>query len=140
MSLSLETSLSINAPVEKVWQALTDADLVRQYFFGTNLVTDWKVGSPIYFRGEYEGKAYEDKGVVLEFVPQKSLRYSYLSSWSGKPDLPENYAVVGYSVEATDGQTTVTVTQDSIENEEARAHSEKNWQWILGEMKKLVEG
>lgn len=47
---------TINAPLEKVWKALTEPEIVKQYFFGTDLVTDWKVGSPIIFQGEWEGQ------------------------------------------------------------------------------------
>ncbi len=139
MALSLETQISIVAPIEKVWAALTTPELVKQYFFGTDLVTDWKVGSPIFFRGEWEGTKYEDKGTVQSFDAPKSLRYNYLSSWSGAADLPENYANIGYSLHETEGKTVVTVTQDNIENEEKRAHSEQNWQQVFGAMKEMLE-
>ena len=139
MALELETSITIAAPIDKVWTALTHPELVKQYFFGTQLVTDWKVGSPIFFRGEWEGKPYEDKGTVLEFSPNHRLRYNYWSSWSGQPDVPENYANISYAVRAEGDSTVVTVTQDNIENEEKRADSEKNWQMVLAEMKKMLE-
>ena len=99
MSLTLETSISIAAPADKVWAALITPELVQQYFFGTRLVTDWQVGSPIYFRGEWGGKPYEDKGTVFEFYPPKKPVYNYLSSWSGKEDVPENYANISYAVQ-----------------------------------------
>jgi uncharacterized protein YndB with AHSA1/START domain/uncharacterized glyoxalase superfamily protein PhnB len=136
--LALETSLQINAPQAAVWEALTQADIVKQYFFGSNLVTDWLVGSPIYFRGEYEGTAYEDKGTVLAFDAPYYLRYSYLSSWSGKPDLPENYAHISYALTEKNGITTVTVTQDNCDNEAQRDHSIQNWQMVLGGMRDLL--
>ena len=58
--LDLEVQFEINAPVEQVWKALTDPELIKQYFFGTQTETSWKVGTPIYFRGEWDGKPYED--------------------------------------------------------------------------------
>lgn len=139
MALTLKTHLAMDAPVEKVWDALTLPELVEQYFFGTKLVTDWQVGSPIFFRGEWEGNAYEDKGTVLAFDAPKSLTYSYWSSWSEKADVPENYANITYAVHEEGGMTIVTVTQDNIENEEKRAHSEQNWQMVLGGMKDMLE-
>jgi uncharacterized protein YndB with AHSA1/START domain len=92
---------TIHAPMEKVWDALTNPVVVKEYFFGSDLVTDWKVGSPIYFQGEWEGKPYQDKGIVLEFTPLKSLSFSYLSNWSGLPDLPENYLLIIYEIHKT---------------------------------------
>ena len=139
MSPTLETSISFAAPADKVWAALITPELVQQYFFGTRLVTDWQVGSPIYFRGEWEGKPYEDKGTVFEFYPPKKLVYNYLSSWSGKEDVPENYANISYAVREEGGATIVTVTQDNIENEKLRTHSEQNWQSVLGAMKMMLE-
>lgn len=140
MALTLEFSISISAPAAKVWEALITPELVKQYFFGAQLVTDWQVGSPIYFRGEWEGKPYEDKGTVLEFDPSRHrLRYNYWSSWSGQANAPENYANITYAVREAGGVTIVTITQDNIENEEKRAHSGQNWQMVMGGMKEMLE-
>jgi uncharacterized protein YndB with AHSA1/START domain len=128
----------INAPVVKIWDALTNPALVKQYFFGTNLETDWKVGSPIYFSGVYEGKPYKDKGVVLEYSPNKSLSYSYWSNWSGMPDVEENYLTVEYGVKELDGGTELTITQTNYDSEKA-SHSEANWKSLTDELRKLVE-
>ena len=139
LMLSLETSIEVSASIQEVWSALTQPEIVAQYFWGTQLDTTWYVGDPIYFRGEWEGTPYEDKGIVTAFEPLKSLRFTYWSSWSKKPDLPENYANVEYLVEAIGNKTKVTVKQDGMENEEMVTHSEKNWQFVLEQMKKLLE-
>ncbi len=140
MSLTLETTITIAAPLARVWEALTTPAIVKTYFYGTDLVTDWQPGSPIFFRGEWEGKAYEDKGVVLEFSPPKRIRYTYLSSWSGLPDLPENYHHISYSLREVDGKTLLTISQDGFDDEEKRSHSEQNWQLVMGGMRDLLEG
>ena len=136
--LALKTSAVINASVSKVWDALTNPEVVKEYFFGTNLITDWKEGSPIRFTGVWDGVAYEDKGTVLKFEPEHYLSYNYWSSFSGTEDISENYAIIEYIVEAVDSGTQVTVTQDNMKDEAAVAHSEKNWQMLLEEMRKLL--
>jgi len=128
----------VKAPIEKVWDALTNPSVVKQYFFGSNLVTSWEPGSPLYFRGEWEGQPYEDKGIVQEYTPNQSLAYSYLSSWSGLPDLPENYLLVTYAVKAVPGGTELTITQTNYDEERAK-HSEGNWAMVVDGLKKLVE-
>jgi uncharacterized protein YndB with AHSA1/START domain len=128
----------IHAPVAKVWEALTKPEIVKQYFFGSNMVTDWKVGSPLYFRGEYEGKTYEDKGIVQEYTPNKSLAFSYLSSWNDLPDKPENYLLVTYSVKEVEGGTELTITQTNYDAEKAK-HSEENWKVVTDGLKAVVE-
>jgi uncharacterized protein YndB with AHSA1/START domain len=128
----------IKAPVSKVWDALINPELVKQYFFGSNQQTDWKVGSSILWTGEYEGKQYKDKGIVLEFIPNRTLSYSYLSSWSGLPDKPENYLLVKYELAEKDGNTLLTITQSNYDEERAK-HSSQNWAAVIDGLKKIVE-
>ena len=135
--LKLSETISINAPVAKVWAAITDKALIKEYFFGTDVISDWKVGSPVIWSGEWEGKHYEEKGEVLAAEQDKKLSFTYLSS--GKEDKPENYANVIYEVTPQNGSTMVTITQDNIEDEEGVEHMKKNWGMVLDGMKKLLE-
>jgi len=128
----------IEAPIDKVWDALVNPEIVKQYFFGTSQETDWEVGSQIIWKGEYEGKPYQDKGIVLEFVPHQKLSYSYLSNWSGLEDKPENYLLVTYEVEAVSDGTLLTITQSNYDEEKA-GHSKENWATVIDGLKKIVE-
>ncbi|MBK6913554.1 MAG: SRPBCC domain-containing protein [Ignavibacteriales bacterium] len=134
----IEYKTTINAPLEKVWEALTEPEIVKQYFFGTNLVTGWKVGEPIIFQGEWEGQTYQDKGEVLEYKHNQRLAYSYLSNWSGKEDKPENYLWVCYEVKADGKNTELTIHQSNYDEERAK-HSEGNWASLMDGMKKIIE-
>ncbi len=128
----------VKAPVEKVWDALTNPEMVKKYFFGSDLDTDWKVGSPIFWRGDYEGKGYVDKGHVLEYEANRRLSFSYLSSWAQMEDKPENYLMVIYEVSPVEEGTRLVITQSNYDAERAR-HSEINWASVMEGMKKLVE-
>src|SRR5512135_3274710 len=86
--------VTIDAPVAKVWDALTNPQVIKQYMFGTNVVFDWQEGSPIIWQGEWQGRKYEDKGVILKLAPERMIRYSHFSPLSGVPDVPENYHTV----------------------------------------------
>lgn len=132
-------SAIIDAPIEMVWDALTNPEQIRKYFFGTQAVSDWKKGSPIYFRGEWEGKKYEDKGTILNTIPNELFQYSYWSSMSGIEDKPENYVTVTYKLKEAGDQTKVTITQENIPDEKMREHSEQNWNKVLADLKKLLE-
>ncbi|MES2375214.1 MAG: SRPBCC family protein [Bacteroidota bacterium] len=138
-SINLKTSISINAPAVLVWKALTDAEIVKQYFFGTHQISDWQKGSDIVWTGEWDGKVYRDHGKILDIVPGSYLQYSYWSSMSNLPDIPENYQTVTYDLSETDSVTTLTISQDNVKDEAAKEHSEANWQYIFGGMKKMVE-
>lgn len=134
-----KVSVSINADASEVWDALTNPEIIKQYFFGTSAVSDWQEGSPVSFTGEWQGKPYEDKGTVLNVEPRKLLRYSYWSSLSGVEDKPENYVPVTYALSEGNNKTTLTVTQENIPTEKLKAHSEKNWKMVLTNLKKLLE-
>jgi uncharacterized protein YndB with AHSA1/START domain len=112
--------------------------MVKQYFFGSNQETDWNVGSKISWTGEYEGTPYVDKGVVLEYLPNEKLSYSYLSSWIVLEDRPENYLLVTYEVTQTENGTELTITQSNYDEEKAK-HSTENWGVIIDGLKKLIE-
>src|SRR5579859_3031345 len=126
-----QTSVTIQATASQVWKALTDPEMIRQYLFGTHVTTDWKVGSPITYKGVWQGKEYEDKGKILEVVPEKSLVSSYWSGFSGKLDVPENYSKVAYTLERTPNGTRLTITQSNIPTEKERDHSIQNWAMVL---------
>ncbi len=133
--------IQINAPASKVWEALTNPNLIKQYLFGTDVTTDWKAGSPITYKGVWEGKPYEDKGTILQIEPEALLVSTYWSAFSGLPDSPEHYQTVRYELKPNGGaKTTVTVTQDNNKSEEEAARAEQNWNMTLESMKKVVEG
>ncbi len=128
----------IKAPIDKVWDALTNPEMVKQYFFGSNQETNWNVGSKVLWTGEYEGTTYVDKGVVLEYFPNKKLSYSYLSSWSGLDDKPENYLLVSYEVTQTESGTELIITQSNYDEEKAK-HSAEFWKIVVDGLKNLIE-
>jgi uncharacterized protein YndB with AHSA1/START domain len=138
-SINLKTAITINAPADLVWKALTDPEIVKQYFFGTEQISDWQKDSDIVWTGSWDGKTYRDHGKILDIAPGSFLQYSYWSSMSNLPDIAENYQVVTYDLSETDGVTTLTISQDNVKDEAAKEHSETNWQYIFGAMKKMVE-
>ncbi len=131
---------TIHAPISKVWQALVNPEIIKQYLFNTDVISDWKVGSPVTYKGEWEGKAFEDKGEILEIEPEKVLKSTHWSPLSGVPDIPENYHTVTYTLWDRGDSTEVTITQDNNATEQEQAHSEKNWKTVLEGMKNLLEG
>jgi uncharacterized protein YndB with AHSA1/START domain len=137
--LVAKASTAINAPAADVWDALVNPKKIQQYMFGTNVVSDWKKGSPIVWKGEWKGKKYEDKGVILQMERERLLRYSHFSPLSGLPEKPENYHTVTIELSAKGTQTLVSLSQDNNPTDEAREHSEKNWAMMLEGLKKLVE-
>jgi uncharacterized protein YndB with AHSA1/START domain len=138
-SLVAKQSIVIDAPVATVWDALTEPEQIKKYLFGTKAESTWKVGDPITFSGEWEGKTYQDKGVILQFEPEKVLEYTYFSSMSGKEDKPENYGIVKMTVEPEGDKTRLSIEQSNNESEEAKEHSESNWGQVFTTIKEMLE-
>jgi len=137
MKQSLEISIYIKAPLRAVWEALTDPSLIEQYFFGTKVKTDWKVGSPISFEGEYQGMHYKDKGVILKNNSENVLSYSYWSSFSGLPDKPEYYQIVTYLLREDASETFLTIKQENLK--EVTEATREHWNVVLENLKSLIE-
>ena len=138
-NLTAKSSISIDAPVERVWEALVKPEIIKKYMFGTNVVSDWKEGRSIIWKGEWNGKEYEDKGVILDLKPEKLLRYSHFSPMAGQPDKEENYHIVTVELKEEGGGTKVSLSQDKNRTKEELEHSEKNWGMMLEGLKKLLE-
>jgi len=138
-NLIAQASVTIAAPVAKVWDALVNPQTIRQYMFGTTVSSNWKAGSPITWKGEWKGKPYEDKGTIRKIEPGRLLQYTHYSPLAGQPDVPESYHTVTIQLAGEGTGTRVSLAQDNNENDDARKHSEQNWKMMLESLKKLLE-
>ncbi len=138
-NLIAKASILINASRKKVWEALVTPKVIKQYMFGSDVISDWRAGSPIKWRGEWQGKPYEDKGTILQFKPEQRLQYDHFSPLSGLPDIAENHHTVTVELSSEGDKTRVVLSQDKNANEDERMHSEKNWEMMLASLKKVVE-
>jgi len=133
-------TVTIHASKRDVWNALTNPDKVKEYMHGTEMSTDWKEGGPIFWRGEWKGRPYEDKGTVLAVEPQKLLKYTHWSPMGGSEDTPENYHTVTYELAGEDGETTLTLRQDNnATQEEADKMANDNWGPVMDGLKAVAE-
>jgi uncharacterized protein YndB with AHSA1/START domain len=131
--------IDITTSPDRVWNALTDPDEVEKYMFGSRVESDWQPGSPIVWKGEWQGKPFEDKGTVVEVDPQRTLVVTHFSPMTGQEDVPENYHTLTYQLRANGGSTHLSLSQDNNASADEAAHSQENWQAMLGGMKKLLE-
>lgn len=104
--------VSINAPVEKVWDTVTNPELVKLWQFGSDLVTTWTEGDSIRFSVSWEGKLFEQWGTVLEVKPLQYLKYNLFAPRPGLADSPENYFMMTYLFKVQNGQTVLEIIQD----------------------------
>lgn len=135
----LKTSTTIDAPPERVWEAITTPALIKQWFFGVDTESQWAVGSPLVHTGEYQGKPYVDRGEILKIEPPRLLEHSHWSEVSGKPDRPDQYQIVTWSLAERGAGTELTITERNLPSDEAARTSEQAWHAALGALKELLE-
>jgi uncharacterized protein YndB with AHSA1/START domain len=145
--LFVKNSIKIDAPAEKVWNILTNPDQTKKYMFGCETVSDWKPGSPLLWKGNYEGKEMVFvKGDIVDIDPGKYLAYTTIDPNSTIDDISENYLTVTYSLSEDNGQTLLTVTQgdytkvaDGERRYKEASNNGEGWNPILVEIKKIAE-
>ena len=130
----------IAASPERVWAALTDPEQIAVYMQGSQVRTTWEVGSPITWDGEYDGRAYQDKGEVLRHDQPHVLSVTHYSPVMGQPDEPASYHTLVYTLTAADQGTHLELTQDGNESEEQAEQFSQSWQTMLEGLKAHVEG
>lgn len=138
--LKCEKKTVIDAPVTKVWQALTTSDIVKEYFFGNEAISSWNVGDSIMFKGEWEGQEYLGRGIILNRVPFSLFRFSYWSSLSGLENKSHNYQHITYKLyEDEDGRTELITTVDKIPDERMKEKIKRDLDKVLDSLKQVVE-
>jgi uncharacterized protein YndB with AHSA1/START domain len=134
-----KAQVTINASAEMVWNALVDPKIIKEYMFGATVSSQWTPGSKIVWKGEWKGKAYEDRGVIIQITPKKILQYTHFSPLSGQADIPENYHTVTMELVDNQKSTQIFLSQDKNASEDERKHAEENWSTMLKSLKKILE-
>jgi uncharacterized protein YndB with AHSA1/START domain len=136
-----DSTVKILAPAKKVWLALTSPGLVKQWQYGSDLLTTWDVGTSIVFRNEWNGQVFEQKGTVLEFSPVLRLKYSLFFPRPDLQDIPEHNIYMTYELVESDGTTSLLVRQEdprpSLPDDSSGGDDGPD---VLSTLKELVEG
>jgi uncharacterized protein YndB with AHSA1/START domain len=123
--------IDIDAPPERVWAALTDPREIEQYMFGSQVESEWTAGASIVWTGEYGGKTYEDKGVILAIEPVSLLEMTHSSGGDEH--------TLTYRLKPRGAGTHLSLSQDNNASQDEADHSHKTWQAMLSQLKSVVE-
>ena len=135
-----DSTVKILAPASKVWLALTVPELVKQWQYGSHLLTTWEPGTPIIFRNEWNGQVFEQKGTVLEFIPGSRLKYSLFFNRPDLQDSPEHHFFMTYELTETVGLTSLSFRQEDPRPSPPDAPADGDGgPDVLSSLKELVE-
>jgi uncharacterized protein YndB with AHSA1/START domain len=144
--LIVRNSITIDAPSGKVWEALVNPHMTKKYMFGCEAISDWKIGSPLLWKGVFQGKELVAvKGEIVDIKPGSFLAYTSIDPNSEIADIPQNYLTVTYELFSEKGKTVLAATQgdySSVGEGEKRYKETMDgggWDSVLQAIKKLVE-
>jgi uncharacterized protein YndB with AHSA1/START domain len=129
---------TFNAPVPRVWKALTDVDQMRQWYFDLKEFKP-EVGFEFGFVVEHKGNTYDHRCRITEVIPQKKLAYTW--RYEGEP----GDSLVAFDLSPDGEKTRLKLTHSGIETfpktpAYARKNFEAGWTAIIGsELKRFVE-
>lgn len=129
-----------NSPTE-VWKALTDPKLMQQWMSDApiEINTDWTIGKPIVIRGILSQTPFENKGSVLQFIPEVQLQYSHLSSLSNLPEQSESYTTIEFLLSPNENGTSLTINLHNFPTDIIYKHLVFYWSTTLHILKTFLE-
>jgi uncharacterized protein YndB with AHSA1/START domain len=137
--LKMEVEFIYDSTTDTIWEYMTNPDLVKEYFFGTDLNIDLQAGGAIRYSGIYDDKEYVDAGIITKCEKPNLLEFTYRSSWWNLEDKPENYALITYKIEAIENsKTKLIITMQGHESKAKLEESEESWTYIMNEINNLI--
>jgi uncharacterized protein YndB with AHSA1/START domain len=138
-ALTAKCRIQIDNTVDEAWKALVNPEIVEKYMLGSKQLSDWRKGSSIIWKKDFNGRKFEDKGEILEITPRKSLKYTHYSPASGRPDAPENYQTVSVTLKENANGALVELTSDNNASENEKAMTEHIWAYYLQGLKLIMD-
>ncbi|MEO7049571.1 MAG: SRPBCC domain-containing protein [Ferruginibacter sp.] len=133
------STIVINTTKTKVWDTLTKPELVKLWQYGSDLITNWEVGSNIRFRTEWEGKIFEQWGKILEVRSMELLKYSLFAPRPGLEDMPGNYFIMSYILTTENDQTKLEIIQEDNRPNAVQEAPQGKENPVLQSLKKIAE-
>ena len=132
MEKTIKRQTVLNAKPNIVWDTLTNPNKTKLFMFNCEAHSDWKVGSDIKWKGNFNGYESGEKGVILELTENEHLKYSSIDPNFGIEDIPVNYLHITYDLKEIDGKTQLTTTIENFNDDADRiGHIAKGWDNIV---------
>ncbi|HNP47711.1 MAG TPA: SRPBCC domain-containing protein [Bacteroidia bacterium] len=138
-NFTTKLSIRLHAAPAYVWEALTNPLLIEKYLFATDVHTDWREGNSISLSGEYEGKIFNDQGVLQKVEERKLLKYTYFRSLIGKVKEIQDYVTLTYKLSRKNNVTVLTLVQEDHKSLRAKQQNSQNWKMALRRLKAVLE-
>jgi len=137
---TIKKEILIDAPVERVFSALTSSDEIPQFYPLKSVESTWEVGGDVLYRGEVESAPFTDYGVIEQLDVPSVYRYRYWSDNHGTQRVAGNFISIEYQLTRADNGTRLTLFQSNIKSPDLYQLMETQvWDFLLGSLKKYLE-
>lgn len=143
-TMIIKEEIDFNFSKKQVWNLLTNPEITKQYMYGCEVLSEWKVGSPIIWKGITEDgtEVIYVKGEIIEIEKEKKVTFTMFDPNKGMEDKLENYVNLTYELQKLKNGTKLILTQGDFskaENGKDRyEESSKGWEMVLPIMKKVI--
>ncbi|MEH6458229.1 MAG: SRPBCC family protein [Cocleimonas sp.] len=136
----ISKKIHINASREQLFMTLTSSEEIPKYYPLIEVQSQWELGSEVLYKGEMNGSAFTDYGVIEKLDSPSVYSYSYWSDNHGTERLPENHMAISYQLSESNDGTDLTVIQSNIKSAELyELMKDQVWDFLLGSLKEYVE-
>ena len=139
-NLTINKNNFIKASTADIFEALTSSEKIVQYYPLEKVISNWKLGGEVLYKGSVEGNAFTDYGTITELEPASKYSYSYWSDNHGTERIPENHITISYTLSSIKGGTQLAVKQSNLRSEELfHIMDTVVWDALLNSLKNYME-
>ncbi len=137
--LATTTQIKLSIVAKDLWEYLTNPTLTTKYLFNCAVNCNWQVGSDITWEGTYNDQKVFQKGKLLAYDKNKSLKYTTIDPGSKYNDEAIHIIHVNYQVEQLGDDCQLTVQSATFDGDEERLeHIRQGWDMALSNLQKLI--
>ena len=143
-TLIIKEEIFFKANKNLVWDLITNPEKTKQYMFGCEVLSDWKTGNQILWKGVLENgtEIIYVKGIVMEYKEGKKVTFTMFDPNIGIADIPENYIKLTYEIILKERGCLLKITQGDFygtENATKRfEESKQGWKMVIPLMKNVL--
>jgi hypothetical protein len=129
----------VRGPAGKAWDILVNPVKVGALFWDCTVEGDFKVGSPIVWKGMWDGKPFEDSGTIKKREENALLQFTHWTPTSGTPDDEAHRHLLTFRLAPENGGVRVMLQHENIPTLAMKEHSEPMWRQLLERMRAMIE-
>ena len=139
-SYTIKKEIKILASPSVVFDNLTSSEEIIKYFPLKEVISSWKEGSEILYKGEINNQAFTDYGKIDVLSRPNTFKYTYWSDNHGTERKPENHLSIKYELECHDNATKLKLEHSNLKNKEMyNMMNDSVWEYLLNNLKTHIE-